>query len=158
MVLKDTKLDIKPNSLENGKSKFKKLIALSIARCVMHKSASSPCWASPQGGGGVNIEIGQGFIYTKQELNVDGGTLPCTLACSRACSWPPDKEEEACLLHSDRGTLSAWTCVLADASRLPLEEDKVEAYTLLPASRGLPPSLPPFPAPLCTLFSFESLL
>ena len=104
------------------------------------------------------MKIGQGFIHTKQELNVDRGTLPCSLACSWACSRPPDKEEEACLLHADRGTLPAWTCILADASRLPLEEDKVEAYTLLPASRGLPPSLPPSPAPLCTLFPFESLL
>ena len=95
------------------------------------------------------MKIGQGFIHTKQELNVDRGTLPWSLACSWACSRPPDKEEEACLLHADRGTLPAWTCILADASRLPLEEDKVEAYTLLPASRGLPPSLPPSLQPLC---------
>ncbi len=34
----------------------------------------------------VNMDKGQGFIDAKQELNVDSGTLPCTLACSWACS------------------------------------------------------------------------
>ena len=35
------------------------------------------------------MDMGQGFIGTTQELNVDRGTLPSTLACSCACSWLP---------------------------------------------------------------------
>ena len=35
------------------------------------------------------MDMGQGFIGTMQELNVDRGTLPSTLACSWACSWLP---------------------------------------------------------------------
>ena len=35
------------------------------------------------------MDMGQGFIGTTQELNVDRGTLPSTLACSWACSWLP---------------------------------------------------------------------
>ena len=37
----------------------------------------------------MNMDMGQGFIGTTQELNVDRGTLPSTLACSCACSWLP---------------------------------------------------------------------
>jgi hypothetical protein len=45
------------------------------------------------------MDMGQGFIVTTQELNVDRGTLPSTLACSWACSWLPSEEEEAALLR-----------------------------------------------------------
>ncbi len=40
----------------------------------------------------VNMDMGQGYIDTKQELNVDrasSGTMPCTLACWWAYSWLP---------------------------------------------------------------------
>jgi hypothetical protein len=35
------------------------------------------------------MDMGQGFIGTTKELNVDRGTLPSTLAWSCACSWLP---------------------------------------------------------------------
>ena len=48
----------------------------------------------------VNMDMGQGFIGTSQELNVDRGTLPSTLACSCACSWRTATAQGAGGVHS----------------------------------------------------------
>ena len=46
------------------------------------------------------MDMGQGFIGTTQELNVDRGTLPSTLACSWACSWLTATAQGAGGVHS----------------------------------------------------------